>query len=185
MPGLCRQSAAGQLAVAIIFLCVGVTPLYALSLIYGAIVLRFKRRTRSSRSRSRCSRWRWDLLSVTVLPGSYAGGDVCPAHVDDERMRAALLDTGYILGRVAARYAVLAAMCLIGPPLAFAIFRRTERSLQRGAGVAILMNKDRPLHMTNPSLHAPRSTLYSFLAMVRVQTILISRYPANLQQGCW
>jgi len=45
------------------------------------------------------------------------------------------------------------------------------------------MNKDRPLHMTNPSLHALRSTLYSFLAMVRVQTILISRYPANLAAG--
>ena len=37
--------------------------------------------------------------------------------------------------------------------------------------------------MTNPrsTLHAQRST--AFLAMVRVQTILISRYPANLAAG--
>ena len=45
------------------------------------------------------------------------------------------------------------------------------------------MNKDRPLHMTNPSPHTPRSTLYGFLAMVRVQTLLISRYPVNLAAG--
>jgi hypothetical protein len=45
------------------------------------------------------------------------------------------LDTGYILGTWPRDVAVLAAMCLVGPPLAFAIFRRAERSLQRGAGV--------------------------------------------------
>jgi ABC-2 type transport system permease protein len=33
------------------------------------------------------------------------------------------------------------------------------------------------------SLDAPRSTLYSFLAMVRVQAILISRYPVNMAAG--
>jgi len=37
--------------------------------------------------------------------------------------------------------------------------------------------------MTNPPLPTPRSTLYSFLAMIRVQAILISRYPANLAAG--
>jgi ABC-2 type transport system permease protein len=37
--------------------------------------------------------------------------------------------------------------------------------------------------MKNPSLYAPRSTLNSFLAMVRVQTIIVSRYPANLAAG--
>ena len=37
--------------------------------------------------------------------------------------------------------------------------------------------------MTHPSLHTPRSTLYSLLAMLRVQTLLVSRYPANLVAG--
>jgi len=37
--------------------------------------------------------------------------------------------------------------------------------------------------MTDLSLYSPRSTLTSFLAMVRTQAILISRYPANLIAG--
>ena len=37
--------------------------------------------------------------------------------------------------------------------------------------------------MTHPSLHTPRFTLHSFLAMIRVQTLLVSRYPANLAAG--
>jgi ABC-2 type transport system permease protein len=37
--------------------------------------------------------------------------------------------------------------------------------------------------MPGSSLDAPHSTLYSFLAMVRVQAILISRYPVNMASG--
>ena len=37
--------------------------------------------------------------------------------------------------------------------------------------------------MTNSTLDTRHSTLNSFLAMVHVQAILISRYPANLAAG--
>jgi hypothetical protein len=50
-------------------------------------------------------------------------------------MRAALLDTGYLLGTWPRDVAVLVGMCLVGPPLALAVLRRTEHSLQRGAGL--------------------------------------------------
>ena len=73
---------------------------------------------------------------VTVLPPlARALALLVPPTWTTNGMRAALLDTGYLLGTWSRDLAVLAAMCLIGPALAFSIFRRTEHSLQRGAGM--------------------------------------------------
>ena len=127
----------GNWLVAIMFLCVGVTPLYALSLVYGAIVLRLKETDALIQiAQSVLTLAMGIYYPITVLPAlARAAALLVPPMWMTNGMRAALLDTGYILGAWPRDVAVLAAMCLIGPPLAFTIFRRTERSLQRGAGV--------------------------------------------------
>lgn len=127
----------GNWLVAIVFLCVGVTPLYALSLIYGAIVLRLKETDALIQiAQSVLTLAMGIYYPITVLPAlARAAALFVPPMWMTNGMRAALLGTGYILGAWPRDVAVLAAMCLVGPPLAFAIFRRTERSLQRGAGV--------------------------------------------------
>jgi ABC-2 type transport system permease protein len=127
----------GNWLVAIVFLCVGVTPLYALSLIYGAIVLRLKETDALIQiAQSVLTLAMGIYYPITVLPAlARAAALFVPPMWMTNGMRAALLGTGYILGAWPRDVAVLAAMCLVGPPLAFAIFRRTERLLQRGAGV--------------------------------------------------
>jgi ABC-type polysaccharide/polyol phosphate export permease len=73
---------------------------------------------------------------VTILPPlARAFALLLPPTWMTNGMRGALLDTGYLLGAWPRDVAVLVAMCLVSPPLALAILRRTERSLQRGAGI--------------------------------------------------
>jgi ABC-2 type transport system permease protein len=127
----------GNYVIAIAFLCVGVIPLYALSLLYGALVLRLKETNALIQiAQSLLTLAMGIYYPVTVLPPlARALALLVPPTWMTNGMRAALLDTGYLLGAWPLDLAVLAAMCLIGPPLAFTIFRRTERSLQRGAGM--------------------------------------------------
>jgi len=127
----------GNYTIAIAFLCVGVVPLYALSLFYGALVLRLKETNALVQiAQSLLTLAMGIYYPVTVLPPlARALALLVPPTWTTNGMRAALLDTGYLLGTWSRDLAVLAAMCLIGPALAFSIFRRTEHSLQRGAGM--------------------------------------------------
>jgi ABC-2 type transport system permease protein len=127
----------GNYLIAIAFLCVGVIPLYALSLFYGALVLRLKETNALIQiAQSLLTLAMGIYYPVTVLPPlARALALLVPPTWMTNGMRAALLDTGYLLGAWPRDLAVLAAMCLVGPALAFGIFRRTERSLQRGAGM--------------------------------------------------
>ncbi len=127
----------GNLLLAIVFLCAGVIPLYALSLLYGAVVLRLKETNALIQiAQALLTLGLGMYYPVAVLPPvARAIALLAPPTWMTNGMRAALLDTGYFLGTWPADLAVLAGMCLLGPPLAFAMFRRTERSLQRGAGM--------------------------------------------------
>jgi ABC-2 type transport system permease protein len=127
----------GDYVIAISFLCVGVIPLYALSLLYGALVLRLKETNALIQIAQALLTLAMGIYyPVTILPPlARTFALLVPPTWMTNGMRAALLDTGYLLGAWPRDLAVLAAMCLVGPPLAFAIFRRTERSLQRGAGM--------------------------------------------------
>jgi ABC-2 type transport system permease protein len=127
----------GNYAIAAAFLCVGVIPLYALSLFYGALVLRLKETNALIQiAQSLLTLAMGIYYPVQVLPPlARALAFLVPPTWMTNGMRAALLDTGYLLGTWPRDLAILAAMCLIGPPLAFSIFSRMERSLQRGAGM--------------------------------------------------
>ena len=122
---------------ALAFLAVGAAPLYALSLLYGSLVLRFK----ESDALIQVAQVVLTLLTgvyypVAVLPAAlrWAALLAPPAWVANG-LRAALLDSAYLLGSWPADLAVLAGMALVGPPLALAALRRAESSLRRGAGV--------------------------------------------------
>ena len=127
----------GNYLIAITFLIAGVIPLYALSLLYGALVLRLKETGALIQiAQSLLSLAMGIYYPITALPAlaRYAAMLVPPTWMTNG-MRAALLDTGYLLGAWPRDLAVLAGMCLIGPPLALAVLRRTEKSLQRHAGL--------------------------------------------------
>jgi ABC-2 type transport system permease protein len=127
----------GNYILALAFLAAGVIPLYALSLLYGALVLRLKETNALIQiAQSFLSLAMGIYYPIAALPAlaRYAAMLVPPTWMTNG-MRAALLDTGYLLGAWPRDLAVLAAMGLIGPPLALAVLRRTEKSLQRNAGL--------------------------------------------------
>jgi ABC-2 type transport system permease protein len=122
---------------ALAFLAVGAVPLYALSLLYGTLVLRFK----EADALIQIAQVALTLLigvyyPVTILPGllRFMAYLVPPAWIAGG-MRAALLDTAYLLGSWPADLGVLAVMALAGPPLAFAALRGAERALQKRTGI--------------------------------------------------
>jgi ABC-2 type transport system permease protein len=127
----------GNWLVALVFLGIGVTPLYALSLLYGTVVLRLKETDALIQiAQSVLSLAMGIYYPVAVLPPLARGvALLVPPTWMTNGMRAALLDTGYLLGAWERDAVVLVAMCLIGPPLAFAVLRRTECALKRNAGV--------------------------------------------------
>lgn len=124
-------------ALALAFLIVGAVPLYALSLLYGSLVLRYK----ESDALIQMAQVALTLLTgvyypVSILPGLLrAAAMLTPAAWIAAGMRAALLDTASLLQSWPADLAVLAGMAVIGPPLALAALRRAEGHLRRGAGV--------------------------------------------------
>ena len=125
---------------ALAFLVVGTVPLYALSLLYGSLVLRYK----ESDALIQMAQVALTLLTgvyypVTVLPGALrAAAMLAPPAWIANGLRVALLDTAALLQSWPADLAVLAGMAVIGPPLALAALRQAEGHLRRGAGVGHL-----------------------------------------------
>jgi ABC-2 type transport system permease protein len=127
----------GRYGLAILFLVSGVIPLYALSLLYGALVLRLKETDALTQiAQSVLTLGMGIYYPIGVLPPlARAAAMLLPPTWMTNGMRAALLDTSYLLGAWPRDLAVLMAMCLVGPPMALAVLRRTEKSLQRNAGL--------------------------------------------------
>ncbi len=127
----------GNSLVALAFLSLGVIPLYAFSLLYGLVVLRFKETDALIQiAQVVLSLAVGIYYPITILPRlAQAAALLFPPTWITLDIRAALLGTAYLLGSWPKDLAVLAAMALIGPPLAFAALRRTENNLQRGSGL--------------------------------------------------
>jgi ABC-2 type transport system permease protein len=127
----------GDYAIALMFLVVGVIPLYALSVLYGALVLRLKETNALIQiAQSLLTLAMGIYYPIAVLPplARWFAMLVPPTWMTNG-MRASLLGIGYLLGAWPRDLAVLVGMCLIGPPIALAVLRRTEKSLQRNAGL--------------------------------------------------
>ncbi|MFQ5612277.1 MAG: ABC transporter permease [Anaerolineae bacterium] len=127
----------GNLLLALAFLLVGLPPLYGLSLLYGALVLRLK----EADAFLQLAQW-----IATLLMGVYFPVSLLPAFLRllawlfppawlTQGVRGALLGLPFLSGAWPADLAVLAGYCLLAPLLGYLVFARAERSLRAGAGI--------------------------------------------------
>jgi ABC-2 type transport system permease protein len=126
----------GSLLLAVVFLAAGAIPLYALSLLYGALVLRFKESgALVQMAQSLLALLMGLYYPVSVLPPLLRGAALlAPPTWITHDMRAAILHTGYLLNAWPRDLAVLLGMSLLIPPLANIVLQRTERSLRQRGG---------------------------------------------------
>lgn len=122
---------------ALAFLIVGVVPLYALSLLYGVLVLRLKETDALIQIAQVVLTLALGIYyPVTALPLlAKVVALLFPPTWMNHGLRGALLGTGYLMQSWAGDLAILAGMALFGLPLAFSALRRAERIMQRGSGV--------------------------------------------------
>ena len=118
-----------------IFLLAGAVPLYALSLLYGALVLRFKESGALVQiAQSRAGRADGAVLPDGRTPAAAARRRAAlAAHLDHPGYARGIARNGYLLATWPRDLAVLLGMTLLLPPLANWALRRTEREL-RGRG---------------------------------------------------
>ncbi|MBN1991223.1 MAG: ABC transporter permease [Anaerolineae bacterium] len=126
-----------RLFVALLFLLVGLPPLYGLTLFYGALVLRLK----ETDAFIMIAQW-----VLTTLMGVYFPITIFPPLVRiisllfpptwlTQGLRGALLDTPYFSQQWWLDLSVLALFCLVAPLLGYLIFVKTERTLRTGSGL--------------------------------------------------
>lgn len=122
---------------AVVFLGVGVIPLYAFSLLYGVLVLHLKETSALIQVAQAILTLAMGVsYPITMLPAlAQVLALLLPPTWIAYDLRAALLGTSYRLGAWPADLGVLLAMALIGPPLAFALLQRSERRLRAGPGL--------------------------------------------------
>ena len=129
----------GHILLAVGFLVLGIVPLYGISLMFGALVLRFK----EADAMLRIAQWLVSLLMgvyfpVTVFPPFLRWVALAfPPTWMNNGVRAALLGVGWFFEAWYADLAVLGAFAVVVPVIGHAIFRRVEHSLQRHEGIGM------------------------------------------------
>jgi ABC-2 type transport system permease protein len=127
----------GNLILAFLFMLLGLLPLYAISLIVAAIVLR----VRESSKLMSVMQWGASFLMgvfypVTVLPTVLrALAMAFPPTWMVNGVRSSMLGVGYFLGTWYLDLAVLWGATLLMPALAVWVFRRAERNVRSRAGL--------------------------------------------------
>ena len=127
----------GEIGLALLFILVGLIPLYALTLLFGAIVLKVKE------SNALISLMQW---GVSFLMGVFFPIAVFPPLLKilallfpptwmTNGVRSALLGIGFFFGQWYFDLAVLWAFLLIAPFFGYWVFTRTERSVRKNEGV--------------------------------------------------
>jgi ABC-type multidrug transport system permease subunit len=127
----------GNLPLALLFLVVGLPPLYGLALLYGALVLRLK----ETDAFLQIAQWLATLLigiyfPLTLLPVALqiASYLFAPAWLT-QGLRSSLLGTPYFTGSGLTDLAVLAAFSIVIPVIAYSVFVKTEKALRTGSGL--------------------------------------------------
>jgi ABC-2 type transport system permease protein len=127
-----------HLAIAIAFLIVGLPPIYGLSLLYGALVLRLKETD---------GLLQITQLIITILIGAYFPISVFPTALKiisllfpptwlTQGLRSALLGIPYFSNSWFIDLTVLAFFCLAGPFLGYLAFSRMEKVLRATSGLS-------------------------------------------------
>ncbi len=127
----------GNVGLAFLFLWVGLIPLYGLSFLYGALILKVK----EANALINLTQWVVNFLMgvyfpVTVLPPllRWIAWAFPPTWMTNG-VRAALLGVGFFLDQWYRDLAVLWAFVVITPMLSYWVFLNTERALRRAQGV--------------------------------------------------
>ena len=127
----------GDILLALGFLLLGLVPVYGISLLYGALVLRLK----EANALIQIAQWLVSLLMgmyfpITVFPPFLrAVALLFPPTWMNNGARAALLGVGWFFETWYADLAVLGVFAVVLPVLGYQVFRLVERGAQRGEGI--------------------------------------------------
>lgn len=127
----------GDVLLAFVFILVGLVPLYGLTLLYGAIVLRVK----ETNAVINLMQWVVGLLMgiffpVAVLPPLARWlAQLFPPTWMVNGVRSALLGVGYFFGEWYLDLAVLWAFLILAPWFSLLVFRRVENGMRRNQGI--------------------------------------------------
>jgi ABC-2 type transport system permease protein len=127
----------GEILLALVFLLLGLIPLYGISLLYGAVVLRL----REANAMIQLAQWLVSFLMGVFFPIAAfpplmrAVAMAFPPTWMNNGVRAALLEVGWFFQTWYRDLAVLAAFCVVAPVLGYWVFLRTERRIKANQGV--------------------------------------------------
>ncbi len=127
----------GELGLALLFILVGFIPLYGLTLLYGAVILKVK----EANALVNLMQWAVSFLMgvffpITVFPPLLkAVALLFPPTWMTNGVRSALLGIGFFLGKWYLDLAVLWSFMLITPLLGYWVFRQVENNVRRNEGV--------------------------------------------------
>jgi ABC-2 type transport system permease protein len=127
----------GEIMLALVFLLVGLIPLYGISLLYGAIVLQL----REANAMIQLAQWLVSFLMGIFFPIAAfppllrALALTFPPTWMNNGVRAALLDVAWFFETWYLDLAVLAAFCAVVPVIGYWIFLGTERRIKANQGV--------------------------------------------------
>ena len=127
----------GDILLALAFLLLGLIPLYGISLLYGAIVLRLK----EANAMIQLAQWLLSFLMGVFFPIAAfprlmrAVAMLFPPTWMNNGVRAALLDVGWFFQTWYRDLAVVAVFCAAVPVLGYWVFLRTECRVKANQGV--------------------------------------------------
>ncbi len=127
----------GELGLALLFILVGFIPLYGLTLLYGAVILKVK----EANALVNLMQWAVSFLMgvffpITVFPPLLkAVALLFPPTWMTNGVRSALLGIGFFLGKWYLDLAVLWSFMLITPLLGYWVFHQVENNVRRNEGV--------------------------------------------------
>jgi ABC-2 type transport system permease protein len=127
----------GNVGLALVFVGVGLLPLYGMALLFGVVVLKLK----ETNALLNLMQWAVSFLMgifypVAVLPPLVrVVALLFPPTWMTNDVRSALLGVGYFFGAWYLDLAVLWAFMFLAPPFGLWVFSRVERGIQRNEGV--------------------------------------------------
>ncbi len=127
----------GDILLAIAFLTLGLIPLYGISLLYGALVLRI----REANAMIQLAQWLLSFLMgvffpITAFPPLLRAVALAfPPTWMSNGVRASLLQVGWFFETWYRDLAILAAFCVVAPVLGYWLFLRTERRIRTNQGI--------------------------------------------------
>ncbi|MCP4283643.1 MAG: ABC transporter permease, partial [Gammaproteobacteria bacterium] len=127
----------GELLLALLFLMVGMLPVYGMALIFGALVLKLK----EANALINLMQWAVSLLMgvffpVTVFPPAVkALALIFPPTWMTNGVRSALLGIGFFFGEWYLDFAMLWVFLIIAPLFGYWIFQRVETGIRKNEGV--------------------------------------------------